>query len=141
VKLAIRQNFCFLHLPMLKCYNSTAPNWYQPSSEWHYDVSARKPRQLWFWWYAFHSDPSSDGSSTWIYADHHQRVNMDPFRNMQKTTCFNKLIAYLVWCLSCGQNLIQFATHCCPTASTVNAMCMFAEPQNSLPEKCPRELS
>jgi hypothetical protein len=34
------------------CYNSTAPNWYQTLLEWHYHTSARKPRQLWFWWYA-----------------------------------------------------------------------------------------
>jgi hypothetical protein len=35
---------------------------------------------------------------------------------------------------SCGQNLIQFTTHCCPTASTVCATCTFTEPKNSLPQ-------
>jgi hypothetical protein len=44
------------------------------------------------------------------------------------TTCFSKLIAYKLRCSSCGQNLIQFATDCCPTASTVCATCTFAEP-------------
>jgi hypothetical protein len=32
---------------MLKCYDSTAPNWHQTISEQHYQISARKPRQLW----------------------------------------------------------------------------------------------
>jgi hypothetical protein len=50
------------------------------------------------------------------------------------TTCFRKLIAYIFWCSCCGQNLIQFATHCCPTASTVCAACTLGEPQNSLPK-------
>jgi hypothetical protein len=68
VQLATRQNFCIQHLPMLKCYNSTALNWYQTLLDWHHHISARKPRQLWFWWYAVHSDPSSDGSPTWIQA-------------------------------------------------------------------------
>jgi hypothetical protein len=49
-------------------------------------------------------------------------------------TCFSKLIAYIVWCSSCGQNLIQFATHCCPAASTVRVACTFAEPHSSLPK-------
>jgi hypothetical protein len=53
-------------LPILTCYNSTASKWYQTLSEWHYYISARHPRHLWFWWYAFHSDPSSDGSPTWM---------------------------------------------------------------------------
>jgi hypothetical protein len=30
------------------------------------------------------------------------------------TACFSKLIAYIFWCSCCGQNLIQFATHCRP---------------------------
>jgi hypothetical protein len=38
VQLAIRQKFCILLLQMLKCYNSTAPNWYHTLSEWHYHV-------------------------------------------------------------------------------------------------------
>jgi hypothetical protein len=50
------------------------------------------------------------------------------------TTCFSKLSAYIIWCLSCGQNLIRFATHCCPTASAVCATFAFAEPHNSLPK-------
>jgi hypothetical protein len=50
------------------------------------------------------------------------------------TTCFSIVIAYIFWCSSCGQNLIQFATHCCPTATTVCATCMSAESQNSLPK-------
>jgi hypothetical protein len=33
---AAGNNFCFPHLLMLKCYNSTALNWYQTLSEWHY---------------------------------------------------------------------------------------------------------
>jgi hypothetical protein len=46
VQLVMRQHLCIPHLPMLKCYNSTALNWYQTLSEWHYQMSARKPRQL-----------------------------------------------------------------------------------------------
>jgi hypothetical protein len=49
VQLATRQNFCIPHLRLSKCYNSTALNWYQASSEWNYRISARKIRQLWFW--------------------------------------------------------------------------------------------
>jgi hypothetical protein len=52
------------------------------------------------------------------------------------TTSFSKLIAYICWCSSLGQNLIQFATHCRPSASTVCPTCTFAEPQNSLPKSC-----
>jgi hypothetical protein len=51
---------------------------------------------------------------------------------LSTTTCFRKPIAYIAWCSSCGQNLIQFATLCLPTASC--ATCTFAEPQNSLPK-------
>jgi hypothetical protein len=40
---------------MLKYYNSTALIWYQTLSEWHYHISARKPKQLWFWWYSVSS--------------------------------------------------------------------------------------
>jgi hypothetical protein len=29
----MRQNLCTPHLPILKCYNSTAPNWYQTLSD------------------------------------------------------------------------------------------------------------
>jgi hypothetical protein len=47
---------------------------------------------------------------------------------------FRKLTAYIVWRSFCGQNLLQFANHCCPAASTVHVMCTFAEPQNSLPK-------
>jgi hypothetical protein len=61
---------------MSKCYNSTALDWYQILSEWHYHTSARKPRQLWFWWYAVHSDPSSDGSPTWIKATLRFRLHL-----------------------------------------------------------------
>jgi hypothetical protein len=50
------------------------------------------------------------------------------------TTCFSQLIACIVWCSFCGQNLIQFATPCRPSASTVCLMCTFVEPQNSLPK-------
>jgi hypothetical protein len=50
------------------------------------------------------------------------------------TTCFSELIAYISECSSRGQNLIQFANHCCPTASTVCVKCTFAEPENSLPK-------
>jgi hypothetical protein len=50
------------------------------------------------------------------------------------TTCFSQLISYIVWCSSCGQNLIQFATPCRPSASTVCLTCTFAEPKNSLPK-------
>jgi hypothetical protein len=46
VQLTIRQNFCIPQLQMLKRYNSTAPNWYHTLSEWHYHISARKPRLL-----------------------------------------------------------------------------------------------
>jgi hypothetical protein len=35
VQLVIRQNFCIPHLPKLRCYNSTAPHWYQKLSEWY----------------------------------------------------------------------------------------------------------
>jgi hypothetical protein len=34
----------------------------------------------------------------------------------------------------CGQKLIQIATHFHPSASTVCPTCMFAEPQNCLPQ-------
>jgi hypothetical protein len=57
-----RAECLYSELPMLKSYNSTAPNWYQTISEWHYHISARKPRQLWLQWYALHRDPSLDGS-------------------------------------------------------------------------------
>jgi hypothetical protein len=53
---------------------------------------------------------------------------------LSTTTCFSKLVAYVVWCFSCGQHLIRFATHCCPTASTACAACTIAEPQTSLPK-------
>jgi hypothetical protein len=33
VQLAIMQSLCIPHLPMLKCSNSTAFNWYQTESE------------------------------------------------------------------------------------------------------------
>jgi hypothetical protein len=44
------------------------------------------------------------------------------------------VVRYIVWCSSCGQNFIQFATPCRPSASTVCLTCTFAEPQNSLPK-------
>jgi hypothetical protein len=50
------------------------------------------------------------------------------------TKCFSKVIACIVWCSCCGQNLFQFATHCWPTASIVCAKRTLAEPQNSLPK-------
>jgi hypothetical protein len=53
---------------------------------------------------------------------------------LSTTTCFSQLIVYIVWCSSCGQHLIQFATPCRPSASTVCLTCTFAEPQNSLPK-------
>jgi hypothetical protein len=37
---------CIPHMPMLKCYNSTAPKWYQTLSEWHYQMSARKAKKI-----------------------------------------------------------------------------------------------
>jgi hypothetical protein len=49
------------------------------------------------------------------------------------TTCFSKLIACIFWCPSCGQNLIQFVTRCCPAASSVSLTFTFAEHHNSLP--------
>jgi hypothetical protein len=51
------------------------------------------------------------------------------------TTCFSQLISDIVWCSSCGQNLIQFATPCRPLASTVCLTCTFTEPKNSLPKR------
>jgi hypothetical protein len=39
------------------------------------------------------------------------------------TTCFSQLNAYIFLCSSCGQNLIQFATPCRPSASTVCLTC------------------
>jgi hypothetical protein len=50
------------------------------------------------------------------------------------TTCFSQLISDIVWCSSCGQNLIQFATPRRPLAKTVCLTCTFAEPKNSLPK-------
>jgi predicted RNA-binding Zn-ribbon protein involved in translation (DUF1610 family) len=50
------------------------------------------------------------------------------------TTCFSQLNASILLCSSCGQNLIQFATPCRLSASTVCLTCTFAEPQNSLPK-------
>jgi hypothetical protein len=50
----------------VKSYNSTGLNWYQTLSEWHYHIPESQESQLWYWWYAVHSDPSSDGSPTWI---------------------------------------------------------------------------
>jgi hypothetical protein len=50
------------------------------------------------------------------------------------TTSFSELNAYKVWCSSCGESLIQFATHCRPTASIVCRTSTFAEPQSSLPK-------
>jgi hypothetical protein len=50
------------------------------------------------------------------------------------TTCFSKLITCMVWCLYCGQNLDQIATHFHPSASSVCPTYMFPEPQNCLPQ-------
>jgi hypothetical protein len=66
VQLAMRQSFCILHLPMLECYNSAAPNWYPTLSGWHYQMSARKPSQLWFWWYASMPIGTKKCTSTWV---------------------------------------------------------------------------
>jgi hypothetical protein len=90
VQLVIRQNFCIPHLPLLKCYNSTALHWYQTVSEWHYHISARKPRQLWLWWYAVHRDPSSDGSPTWIQATLRFGLHLELARCIRK----NKIQQY-----------------------------------------------
>jgi hypothetical protein len=41
------------------------------------------------------------------------------------STCFSKLIEYIVWCLCCLQKVVQFAIHCYPAAITVCANCTF----------------
>jgi hypothetical protein len=69
---------------MSKCYNSTALNWYQTLSEWYNHISARKPRQLWFWWYPVHSDPSSDGSPTLIKATLRFGLHLELARYIRK---------------------------------------------------------
>jgi hypothetical protein len=53
------------------------------------------------------------------------------------TTCFSKLITYIVWGSSCGQNLIQNATHRCPAASTVCATCTFRIAQKQFAQNWP----
>jgi hypothetical protein len=41
VQLAMRQNLCTPHLPILKCYNLPGPFWYETLSKGHYQMSAR----------------------------------------------------------------------------------------------------
>jgi hypothetical protein len=59
-------------------------------------------------------------------------------------TCFSKLIAYIFWWSSFGQNLIQFATHCCPTAiACKHCLCDMQTRRalHQLAQKCPSALS
>jgi hypothetical protein len=86
-----KAEFCILHMPMLKCYNSTAPNWYQTLSEYHYYISARKPRQLWFGLYAVHSDPSSDGCPKWIKATFCFGLLMELLRTYGRVNIMSKI--------------------------------------------------
>jgi hypothetical protein len=50
---------------------------------------------------------------------------------LSTTTCFSKLIAYIFWCSSCGKKLIQFATHCCPTATLTVRRARSQSPKNA----------